>query len=245
MILDKRKKTKKIQNNKKNIHILKKKSNKKNKTDSKKIKTNSKKNKTISKKNKSDKMDLHKQFKPNLTPYQVMKMGSFGGTYYRPIKSGVTHKDLKNQHKKYNWDLPNNMLTLPFDKYDISINKYKVKVGTTLDFWESKGWITKYDPYGWFQWYCNYHSGRRCPDDERQIKRWSRLAGPKGRFKNNLITLILKKKAKGEKTGWNDETVSPKIRQTLQHWGYKLTKADFDKEVERRKKTKTTVGVFY
>ena len=38
-----------------------------------------------------------------------------------------------------------------------------------------------------------------------------------------LVTQILKKGTK-----WNDETVSPKIRQVLQHWGYKLTKKDFD-----------------
>ena len=33
---------------------------------------------------------------------------------------------------------------------------------------------------------------------------------------------------------WNDETISPKIRQVLQHWGYKLTKGDYDKEIKRR-----------
>ena len=229
-----------LQKTKKKINIKKKKSLKITKS----IKINKSKEKDNNS-NDNSKIEIHKKFKPNLTPYQIMKMGSFGGTYFRPIHSTVVNKDLKNQHKKYNWDLPNNMLTLPFDKYDISINKYKVKVGTTLDFWESRGWITKYDPYGWFQWYCNYHSGRRCPDDERQIKRWSRLTGPKGRFRNTLISLILKKKGKGEKTGWDDETVSPKIRQTLQHWGYKLTKKDFDTEVSRRKKTKTTVGIFY
>ena len=225
------------------IKKTKKKINLKYKKKTLKIKKTKKKMDTKSDKKAKD--DLHKDFKPNLTPYQVMKMGSFGGTYYRPIHSTVVNKNFRNQHKKYNWNLPDNMVIKPFNEYDISINKYKVKVGTTLDFWESKGWITKHDPYGWFQWYCNYNKGRRCPDDERQIKRWNNLAGPKGRFKNNLISLIIKKKEKGENTGWDDETVSPKIRQTLQHWGYKLTKKDFDTEVSRRKKTKTTVGIFY
>lgn len=32
------------------------------------------------------------EFRPNLTPQQVLQMGSFGGTYFRPIKSGVTGK---------------------------------------------------------------------------------------------------------------------------------------------------------
>ena len=33
---------------------------------------------------------------------------------------------------------------------------------------------------------------------------------------------------------WKDDSISPKIRQTLQHWGYKLTKKDFEKEVKKR-----------
>ena len=31
-----------------------------------------------------------KDFKPNLTPMEVMQLGSFGGTYFRPIYSSVT-----------------------------------------------------------------------------------------------------------------------------------------------------------
>ena len=63
--------------------------------------------------------------------------------------------------------------------------------------------------------------GRRTDDDERQIKRWLALTGPKGRFKNRLINMIKKKDSK-----YDDETISPVIRQTLQHWGYKLTSND-------------------
>ena len=73
--------------------------------------------------------------------------------------------------------------------------------------------------------------GKRCEDDERQIKRWQGVSGKRGRFMRFLVTQILKKKTK-----WDDETISPKIRQTLQHWGYKLTKKDFDNEVKRRRK---------
>ena len=103
------------------------------------------------------------------------------------------------------------------------------KVGTTFEYWLKKKWITDYDPYGWFQWYCNYKTGRRCDDDERQIQRWTGIAGPNGRFRKWLVTLILKKKGK-----WDDEKISPKIRQTLLHWGYELTKKDFDKEIKSR-----------
>ena len=107
------------------------------------------------------------------------------------------------------------------NNYNKSINKYKVKVGTTLEFWENKGWITKYNPYGWIHWYCDFYLGKRGADDERQIKRWIRTAGPNSRFRRRLINLIIKKNSK-----YNDFNISPKIRQTLQHWAYVLTKKD-------------------
>jgi hypothetical protein len=31
-----------------------------------------------------------KEFSPNMTPMEVLQAGSFGGTYFRPIKSAVT-----------------------------------------------------------------------------------------------------------------------------------------------------------
>ena len=61
--------------------------------------------------------------------------------------------------------------------------------------------------------------------------RWLALAGPRGRFMRFLVTQIIKKKGK-----WNDTTTSPKIRQVLQHWGYKLTKKDYDTEIKRRRR---------
>ena len=172
-------------------------------------------------------------FTPNLSPREMFKLGSFGGTYWRPIYSGVTKKNYKNVHKNYpkSWwkNIPNHHLTEK--NYDKNVNKYKVKVGTTLEFWESKKWITKHHPYGWVHWYCDFYLGKRGPDDERQIKRWKALAGPRGRFMRFLVTQILKKKGK-----WNDESISPKIRQVLQHWGYKLTKKDYNNEIKRRNK---------
>jgi hypothetical protein len=139
---------------------------------------------------------------------------------------------LKNIHKKYPWwkGIPENHLSQ--STYDKKINKYGVKVGTTLEFWEEKGWIKKLHPYGWVHWYCDFFSGKRCPDDERQIKRWKGLAGHRGRFMRFLVTQILKK---GTKKDWNNPEISPKIRQVLQHWGYKLTQKDFNNEIKRRK----------
>lgn len=162
-------------------------------------------------------------FKPNLTPKEIFELGSFGGTYWRPIHSSVTGKSYKNKHKKYNWShtIPDNKLTVDWDNYDKNINNYKVKVGTTLEFWEQQNWITKHHPYGWVQWYCDFYEGARGEDDERQISRWIKTAGPNSRFRKQLINIIHKKKGK-----YNDYEISPKIRQTLQHWAYQLMSFD-------------------
>jgi hypothetical protein len=162
----------------------------------------------------------------------MFKLGSFGGTYWRPIKSKFYKTTLRNRHKNYpsSWwkGIPEENLSSK--EYDNSKNKYNVKVGTSLEFWESKDWIIKSHPYGWVEWYCDFFMGKRSEDDKRQIQRWKNLAGCKGRFMRFLVTQILKKDSK-----YDDDTISPKIRQVLQHWGYKLTKEDFDYELKRRK----------
>ena len=158
------------------------------------------------------------EFLPNLTPKQVIKYGAFNGQYFRPIYSSITNKNYKNQYKKYK-SFDNVDINLLSNKMsDVSINKYKVKSGTSLEAWEESGWITKTDPYGWFAWYCAFYEGRRTNDDERQIKRWK---GVMSRFKKRLINMLNKKNKK-----YNDFTVSPKIRQLLLHWGYEIIKKD-------------------
>ena len=168
----------------------------------------------------------HPDFKPNLSPHEILKMGAFGGTYFRPIYSSVTKKHYKSEDviKEYpkSWfkgiDI-DKMVTS--SKYDKKVNKYGVKCGSDLEDWEKSGWMHEQDPYGWFQWYCRFYMGRRTDDDKRQIKRWLALAGPKGRFKNRLVNMI---KNKGSK--YDDESISPVIRQTLQHWACKITPGD-------------------
>ena len=39
----------------------------------------------------------HPEFKPNLSPHEILKMGAFGGTYFRPIYSSVTKKHYKSE----------------------------------------------------------------------------------------------------------------------------------------------------
>ena len=102
--------------------------------------------------------------------------------------------------------------------YDVNVNKYGVKCGTPLRFWENKGWIKDIDLYGWFQWYRRYYYGRPGSDDSRQIKRWNSIIN---RFKNNLVDII---KDKGTK--FDDFSASPKIRQILLHWVYELVESE-------------------
>jgi hypothetical protein len=175
-----------------------------------------------------DKQDIHKQFKPNKSPKQVFKLGAFGGTYFRPIYSSVSDKKytpseaMKGLPKQ--WFQGLDMKTrVTSSTYDKKVNKYKVKCGSTLEAWETSGWINKQDPYGWFQWYTRYSTGRRTSDDERQIGRWLKLAGPNGRFRRTLMNKIIK-----NNTTYDDFTISPVIRQVLLHWGYQLTKKDLD-----------------
>mmetsp|Transcript_6148 Transcript_6148/g.15661 ORF Transcript_6148/g.15661 Transcript_6148/m.15661 type:complete len:284 (+) Transcript_6148:228-1079(+) len=180
-------------------------------------------------------------FKPNLTPAEVLQRGSFGGTYFRNIHSEVTGETYKDTWK----ELPKEWIKgldvkaqLASTKYDTSVNTYGVNCGAKLNhsdtsglaFWEHKGWIEAQDPYGWFMWYCRFYQGRRSPDDARQISRWKKCAGPTGRWRNNLIGKVMAQQAEVD-----DKKVSPVVRQTLQHWGYKLTQADYDQGAKKRR----------
>jgi len=174
------------------------------------------------------KFEDYPEFQPNLTPKQIFLLGSFieWGGYFREIYSSVLKKKLNNQHKEFTFlkDVPKYLLVNPEKNYK-KYNRYSVKCGSSLEDWENKGWINKQDPYGFIQWYCRFYNGRRTTDDQRQIKRWLNIAGPKGRFRKALINKINAKNAK-----FDDESISPVIRQTLQHWGYVLTKKDFNLE---------------
>ncbi|KAF4112843.1 hypothetical protein G5714_005388 [Onychostoma macrolepis] len=175
----------------------------------------------------------HPEFTPNMTPKEVLQAGSFGGTYFRPIYSSIT-----KQHYKDAWqELPKDWLDglniskqVASSTYRENVNTYKVKCGGSLEMWESSGWIVPQDPYGWFQWYCRFYQGRQTEDDARQISRWAKCAGVKGRWRQNLITKVVRSGC-----ACDNPTVSPVVRQTLQHWGYKLTLEDYKEGAKRVK----------
>ena len=174
-------------------------------------------------------------FHPNRTPEEVLRAGSFGGTYFRTITSAVTNirynptNVLKDTVEKEWISGLDNKSMLTASKYNVSINKYGVKCGGSLGMWESSGWIADSDPYGWFQWYCRFYRGRRCSDDARQIGRWCKSAGVKGRFRSQICNKIL-----NAGTTADDASISPVIRQTLLHWGLEITEDVLEKHRRRR-----------
>lgn len=181
----------------------------------------------------------HPEFHPNLTPAEVLRSGSFGGYYFRPIASGVTglvHVDAWREFPEDWFTGMNPALQLANpSKEPARVNKFKVDCGQDLRAWEESGWINAQDPFGWFQWYCRFYLGRRTEDDARQISRWVGVAGAKGRWKTNLIHKVVLAKAE-----YTDPSVSPVVRQTLQHWGYSLSKEDYDSYASQVREGKTT-----
>lgn len=98
-------------------------------------------------------------FKPELTPKQMLELGVFGGKYMTDCRDEFPADWFENAK-------------LCSEKHDPQRNFFGVNASKPLSYWRAKGWIHPEDPRGWFQWYCRYYLGRRMQDDERQIKRW-------------------------------------------------------------------------
>lgn len=133
-------------------------------------------------------------FKPDLTPAEMLKLGVFGGKYMTDCRDEFPKAWFKG-------------VKLSPERHDPKLNYFGVNASQPLSVWRAKGWIYKDDPRGWFQWYCRYYMGRRIPgEDERQIKRWRAI----GRH----ITQLKKHCRPG------DATCRPRQRQAILHWAY-------------------------
>ena len=142
-------------------------------------------------------------FGTNKTPVEIIQEGAFGETYFRDIYSGINGKWYGKTWKEFDELKSIDQKYYCSSYYDASVNKYGVKCGTLLRFWENKGWIHSIDPYGWFQWHFRYCFGRRSADDKNQIKR---LKGIVSRLKDILVEMI---KDVGSK--FDDNSISIKL----------------------------------
>lgn len=142
--------------------------------------------------------NFHPDFRPQLTPKQMLELGVFGGRYMTDCQDEFPvdwFDDAKLCH----------------DRHDPALNFFGINASQPLSVWREKGWIYKgwiyeEDPRGWFQWYCWYFMGRRCPDDQRQIKRWRAIKRHVSQMKKNCRRGDLKCRRKQ--------------RQALLHWAY-------------------------
>ena len=95
-------------------------------------------------------------FRANKTTVKIIKEGTFGGTYFREIYSGINGKWYRKSWKESDQLKNVDQKFYCSDYYNVSVNKYGVKCGKLLRFWENKCWINEIDPYGWFQWHFIY-----------------------------------------------------------------------------------------
>jgi hypothetical protein len=137
--------------------------------------------------------NFHAEFRPDLSPKQMLELGVFGGKYMTDCRQEFP----KSWYAK---------AKLCHEFHDPKLNYFGVNASKPLSYWKKKGWINPEDPRGWFQWYCRYYLGRRGPDDARQIRRWKAMT--------RHIAQIRKHCRKG------DLRCRRKQRQALLHWAY-------------------------
>lgn len=136
---------------------------------------------------------FHSDFLPELTPKEMLELGVFGGKYMTDCAAEYPKDWFRNAK-------------LSRERRDPAMNFFGVNASQPLSVWKAKGWIYTEDPRGWFQWYCRYFLGRRCPDDARQIRRWQAFRRHVAQIRKNCKP--------------RDLNCRRKQRQSLLHWAY-------------------------
>jgi hypothetical protein len=133
-------------------------------------------------------------FKPQLTPAEMLRLGVFGGKYMTDCRREFPQSWFARAK-------------LSPAKRNASLNFFGVDASQSLSEWRRKGWIHPDDPRGWFQWYCRYYMGRRMPDeDRRQIGRWKAIRRHVRQIQQHCEP--------------GDVFCRPRQRQALLHWAY-------------------------
>ena len=133
------------------------------------------------------------EFRPELTPKQMLALGVFGGKYMTDCRA----------------EFPASWFTrakLATSRREPRLNCFGVNASQSLAVWRRNGWIHQQDPRGWFQWYCRYYMGRRTADDRRQIRRWRAIARHVAAIRANCEP--------------GDLECRPRQRQAVLHWAY-------------------------
>ncbi|MEI7683323.1 MAG: hypothetical protein WCJ24_03435 [Candidatus Saccharibacteria bacterium] len=134
-------------------------------------------------------------FSPQLTPKQMLKLGVFGGNYF------------KQRPDEFPKDWFEGVAFSGNGASDKQLNFFRVNASQPLEVWQKKGWIYFEDPKGWFLWYCRYYQGRRIADEDlRQIKRWKNMRRHIAQLRNKCRV--------------GDVNCRPRQRQALLHWAY-------------------------
>ena len=138
--------------------------------------------------------NFYSEFRPQLTPFEMLSLGVFGGKYMTDCQNEFPSSWFKDAKLSERFKDPR-------------LNFFEINASLPLSVWVDKNWIYHEDPRGWFQWYCRYFMGRRIlSEDLRQIKRWKAIRRHLGAVKKNC-----------EK---NDLNCRKKQRQALLHWAY-------------------------
>ena len=136
-------------------------------------------------------LNFDPEFRPELTPPEMLKLGVFGGKYMNDCRDEFPANRFKQAK-------------LSPQESDPELNFFGVHASQPLSVWRAKGWIHPDDPRGWFQWYCRYYRGRPMEDDARQIGRWKAI--------RRHVRQIERACEKG------DLFCRPRQRQALLHW---------------------------
>jgi len=156
--------------------------------------------------------DFDKDFKPYYSPAQMLKLGVFEGKYLNDCINEFPIEWYINAKKRLS------LIANP------KLNCFGIKSRLSLQEWRKRGWIPiKVDKYkdidirGWFQWYCRYYIGRRCPTDQKQISRWKKYIRHKAQVVKSIKELSPSKRPK---TRNEIKTHRPRQRQSLLQWAY-------------------------
>jgi len=137
--------------------------------------------------------NFHADFRPELTPKQLLALGIFGGKYMTDCAAEFPDDWFERAR-------------LCPAKHDADLNCFKINASQPLSVWRANGWIYHEDPRGWFQWFCRYYMGRRCADDQRQVRRWRAIRRHLVQLQRNCERY--------------DMSCRRRQRQALLHWAY-------------------------